>query len=221
MFQLVNLASIKRTRTLIATLASAVLMLAANASAQSDIVLKASSPSAKAGKWAVQTDSDAYGGAKIRHPDAGAAKIATAAVSPANYFEFTFTATAGVPYHLWVHGRADGDDPYNDSVFVQFSGSVDQSGAPVFRIGTTDATPVVLEDCGGCGVSAWGWQDNGYGTGVLGPTIAFERSGRQTIRIQRREDGISIDQIVLSPVTYLTTSPGAPKNDGRILPPTP
>src|SRR4029453_18371465 len=79
MFQLVNLASIKRTRTLIATLASAVLMLAANASAQSDIVLKASSPSAKAGKWAVTTDSAAYGGAKIRHPDGGAAKVETAA----------------------------------------------------------------------------------------------------------------------------------------------
>jgi invasion protein IalB len=53
MFQLVNLVSIKRTRTVIATLASALLMLAANASAQSEVVLKASSPSAKAGKWAI------------------------------------------------------------------------------------------------------------------------------------------------------------------------
>ena len=102
---------------------------------------------------------------------------------------------------------------------VQFSASVDAAGAPVFRSGTTDAAAVVLEDCGGCGVSGWGWQDNGYGTGVLGPVIYFATSGAQTIRVQRREDGISIDQIVLSPGTYLKSPPGAVKNDNRILPP--
>src|SRR5687767_2141822 len=77
MQQLVSLVSTKRTRTVVATLASTVLMLAANASAQSDIVLKAGSPSARAGKWAVTTDSGAYGGAKIRHPDGDAAKVTT------------------------------------------------------------------------------------------------------------------------------------------------
>jgi len=46
-------------------------------------------------------------------------------------------------------------------------------------------------------------------------------AGPQTIRIQGREDGISIDQIVLSPDTYLTTSPGATKNDTTILSKTP
>jgi hypothetical protein len=39
----------------------------------------------------------------------------------------------------------------------------------------------------------------------------------QTIRIQQREDGVSIDQIVLSPSRYRTTSPGALKNDRTIL----
>jgi hypothetical protein len=39
-----------------------------------------------------------------------------------------------------------------------------------------------------------------------------------TLRIQPREDGVSIDQIVLSPSTYLFTSPGALKNDTHILP---
>ena len=207
MFQLVSLVSIKRTRTVIATLASAVLMLAANASAQSDIVLKASSPSAKAGKWTVQTDSSAYGGAKIRHPDADAAKIETAVASPANYFELTFTATAGIPYHLWVHGRADGDDPYNDSVFVQFSGSVNSSRGAVYRIGTTSATEVNLEPCKGCGLSGWKWQDNGYGWGVYGPNIYFATTGTQKLRVQTREDGMSIDQILLSPSKYLNSKP--------------
>jgi endonuclease/exonuclease/phosphatase family metal-dependent hydrolase len=207
MFQLVKLATIKRTRTLIATLASAALMLAANASAQSDIVLKASSPSAKAGKWTVQTDSSASGGAKIRHPNADAAKITTAAVSPANYFEVTFTATAGVPYHLWVHGRADGDDPYNDSVFVQFSGSVNSSRNATYRIGTTSAAEVNLEPCSGCGIDGWKWQDNGYGWGVYGPNIYFATTGTQKLRVQTREDGMSIDQILLSPSKYLTSKP--------------
>ena len=58
-----------------------------------------------------------------------------------------------------------------------------------------------LEDCSGCGVSGWGWQDNGYGTGVLGPLIYFSDDGPQTIRMQTREDGLSIDQIVLSHTT--------------------
>jgi hypothetical protein len=39
----------------------------------------------------------------------------------------------------------------------------------------------------------------------------------QTIRVQTREDGFSIDQVVLSSVTYLTSSPGALKNDTTIL----
>jgi hypothetical protein len=51
------------------------------------------------------------------------------------------------------------------------------------------------------------------------PATGIKATGRfQTIRIQRREDGISIDQIVLSRVTYLARSPGATKNDATILP---
>jgi hypothetical protein len=76
----------------------------------------------------------------------------------------------------------------------------------------------VLEDCASCGVSGWGWQDNGYGAGVMGPLIHFAASGPQTIRIQTREDGLSIDQIVLSPETYVNSAPGALKNDTTIVP---
>ena len=66
-----------------------------------------------------------------------------------------------------------------------------------------------LEECSGCGVSGWGWQDNGYGTNMLGPLVFFEDTGLQTIRIQPREDGLAIDQIVLSPERFLTAAPGA------------
>jgi hypothetical protein len=101
---------------------------------------------------------------------------------------------------------------------VQFSGSVTSGGVATYRIGTASATTYVLEDCSGCTLSGWGWQDNGYGTGVLGPLIYFATSGPQTIRIQTREDGLSIDQIVLSPERFRTSAPGALINDTTIVP---
>ena len=100
---------------------------------------------------------------------------------------------------------------------MQFSGAVNQSGTAVYRIGTATSTEFNLESCSGCGLSNWGWEDNGWGNGVLGPQIFFAASGPQTIRIQPREDGLSIDQIVLSPSTYLTAAPGPTKNDTTIL----
>ena len=83
------------------------------------------------------------------------------------------------------------------------------------------ALAVNLEECLGCGVSGWGWEDDGWGAanknGVL---LRFpQNSDRdpQGILIQTREDGVSIDQIVLSSETYLTQRPGAAKNDTTIL----
>ena len=49
------------------------------------------------------------------------------------------------------------------------------------------------------------------------PTIYFATSGPQTLRIQGREDGVSIDQVVLSRGTYLVQAPGAPRADSTIL----
>jgi hypothetical protein len=51
------------------------------------------------------------------------------------------------------------------------------------------------------------WQDNGYGRDVLGPALYFATTGRQTMRVQTREDGLSIDQIILSPTTYSAAPP--------------
>jgi endonuclease/exonuclease/phosphatase family metal-dependent hydrolase len=92
-------------------------------------------------------------------------------------------------------------------VFVQFSASTTATGSAIYRIGTTAAAEVNLEDCSGCGLNGWQWQDNGWGTGVLGPEIYFATTGTHRIRVQTREDGIFIDRIVLSPTQYLTTAP--------------
>ena len=211
--KILNCLPINRLRTVIATTACAALALAATASAQSDIVLKASDASVTSGRWTVTSDTTAFEGTKIHHADGGDAKVITAAESPTNYFELTFTATAGVPYRLWLHGRADGDHWANDSVFVQFSESMTAFGDAVYRIGTTSATEVNLEECRGCELkNSWAWQDNGWGRGLLGPAIYFAKSGAQTLRVQTREDGLSIDQIVLSPSTYLES---APRGDAR------
>jgi hypothetical protein len=87
----------------------------------------------------------------------------------------------------------------------------------MYRIGTTQGGDVNLEDCSGCGLSGWGWQDNGWGVNVFGPNIYFAQTGVHTLRVQVKEDGFSIDQIVLSAGKYLTLSPGTLKNDTTIL----
>ena len=183
-----------------------------------EIVLHAADakPSDLHGRWTLVQDSTAADGVTLDNADRGDAKIVTPLASPANYVEFTFNAAAGVPYQLWLRMRAHGDSYTNDSVWVQFSGSTTSSGSATDRIGTTSAMGVVLEEGSGAGESGWGWNDNGYGTG--GQPVYFAASGPQTIRIQQREDGIQIDQIVLSSARYLASSPGAFIQDRTILP---
>src|SRR4051812_23912116 len=183
-----------------------------------EIVLHTHTASASAGSFRIDLDSGAAGGASEHHPDAGAPKVANPLSAPANYFDMTFNADAGKAYRLWVRAKADGNYFGNDSVYVQFSQSVTSIGTPTYRIGTPSATTFVLEECSGCALSGWGWNDNGYGAGVMGPVIYFEKPGLQTVRVQGREDGIYIDQIVLSAVKYLATPPGAPRADATILP---
>jgi hypothetical protein len=157
--RLVNLAT-RRGGLLLTALA--VLAAPSIAAAQVDIVLVPSAPTVRAGRWTVVSDSTANGGRAIRHPDAGAAKLTTALASPANYFELTFTAGDHTAYRIWLHGKADNNYWGNDSVFMQFDKSVTSTGTAQWRIGTTSATEVNLEECSGCGLSGWDWQDNGW-----------------------------------------------------------
>ena len=182
-----------------------------------DIVLWAGKATTVAG-WTVTADASAAGGKRLQNPNNGAAKVTTALAAPANYFEMTFNATAGVPYHLWIRGKALSNGTANDSVHIQFDRSLDQYGAVAYRIGTTSSMEYVLEECAGCGIAGWGWEDNGWGTpGRLGPAFTFAASGPQRIRIQSREDGLGIDQIVISSNLWLNTPPGPPKHDTTIL----
>ena len=51
----------------------------------------------------------------------------------------------------------------------------------------------------------------------MAPLLYFAASATQTMRIEVREDGLAIDQIVLSPQTCLNAAPGQLKNDTTIL----
>jgi hypothetical protein len=172
--------------------------------------------------WTVTADATAAGGYRLQNPNAGAAKVVAPLASPAQYFEMTFNALAGRPYRLWIRGKAISNSYSNDSVFVQFDGSVAADGTtPTWRIGTTSAALVSMEDCTGCGLAGWGWQDTADGAGVLGPLVYFATDGPQTIRVQMRDDGLGIDQVVLSSFYYTSSAPGATKNDATILSATP
>lgn len=183
-----------------------------------DIVLNAARATNIVGAWRKVADTSAASGERLWHPNAGAAKVVTAQPSPANAFDLTFQARAGRPYRLWMRLAAEGNHWSNDSVFAQFSNATDSAGAPSWQLGSSSALELNLEECGGCGVAGWGWQDTGYGSGVLGPVVYFAADGPQTIRVQTREDGVSVDQIVLSEVRFMQTAPGRNKYDSTAVP---
>ena len=111
----------------------------------------------------------------------------------------TFQADAGRPYRLWIRAKAAGNNWANDSVHVQFSDTVTASGAPGSGSASTSAAEVNLEDCSACGVSRLGLAGQRLRRGdVSDRELRFATTGPHTIRVQVREDGIGIDQIVLS-----------------------
>lgn len=174
--------------------------------------------SASHGTWQTVEDATAADGYKLYNPNAAAPKLAAPLANPVNYVDVSFSPDPALEYKLWIRGKADGNNWANDSVFVQFSDAVDAAGNAVYRIGTTSALAVNLEECSGCGLSGWGWEDDGWGAvNRNGVTLRFPNPEWQRIRIQAREDGFSIDQIVLSATSYKTQRPGSAKNDTTIL----
>jgi hypothetical protein len=171
------------------------------------------------GDWEWVADATAASGYRRFDPNRGTPKVTVPIADPEYYLDLWFIPDPTQEYKLWIRGKADGDYWGNDSAWVQFDESTDADGAPAYRIGTTSALPFNLEECAGCGLSGWGWEDDGWGAiDRNGVTIRFAQGGPQRIRIQTREDGLSIDQIVLSARKYKTVRPGTAKNDDTILP---
>jgi endonuclease/exonuclease/phosphatase family metal-dependent hydrolase len=182
-----------------------------------DIVLYSSDVSNVQGNWYAAASSTGAGGQRMTSNDYGWSATDAPLANPGDYFEANFTAPSYTTYRVWVRVRATNDSKWNDSLWVQFSDAINTSGSAAYRIGTSDALLVNLEQCNGCGAYGWGWVDTSYWTGQS-PYVMFGARGTHTIRVQTREDGVQVDQIVLSPSTYLNAAPGSTYNDSTILP---
>ena len=182
----------------------------------SEIVLYASDATPH-GSWTITSDPSAAGGLKLTNPDSGVAALSAPAATPTNYVDASFQAQAGTRYRVWLRIHALTDSKYNDSVFVQFSDSVDGTGSPVYRTWTTNGYTVNLWTCATCPSLGWGWQRNAYWLADTGD-VWFQNTGSHTVRVQVREDGAEIDQIVISPIAYLANPPGPVSNDTTIVP---
>jgi hypothetical protein len=112
--------------------------------------------------------------------------------------------------------RATGNHKDNESVWVQFSDARSAGGSRVYALRSTSGLLVNLEPCNECGVSDWGWQKGAWWLRQA-TSVTFAASGRHIIRVQVREDGAQIDQIVLSPSRYLRTPPGTARVDTTIV----
>jgi hypothetical protein len=177
------------------------------------------------GRWTLVPDQTAAGGVRVYDPNLGAPKVTTPSAEPTtSTITLRFFADPTLTYKLWIRLKADRNSYANDSIWVQFWGATDLAGVPSYQIGTNSGLAVNLEECSGCGVSGWGWEDNGWGApnrnGVLLRFPQTPDRDPQSIVIQTREDGVSIDQVVLSAARYATARPGAAKNDTTILPST-
>jgi hypothetical protein len=169
------------------------------------------------GSWQKVSDSTAAGGVKLSTTNAGVSNTSAPLPAAADYAELHFDAAADVPYTIWLRLRALNNDKFNDSVWVQFS-DARVNGAAAYAIGTTAGLLVNLATDGSAGsLNAWGWQNTAYWLSQA-TTVTFANSGAHTIRVQVREDGVQLDQIVLSPSQYLNAAPGSATNDGTIVP---
>jgi hypothetical protein len=170
------------------------------------------------GSWGGQSDASAAGRFSLRDTQADQPKVTTPLANPASYVDIWVFADPTQTYKLWARLKATNNHWANDSLWLQFEGAVDQNGQS-YAPGTTSGISVNLEECSNCGVSEWGWRDDGWGQrGVMSSlTLRFTQGGYHRVRIQTREDGVSIDQLVLSAEKYLTTRPGPVKNDATIL----
>jgi hypothetical protein len=153
---------------------------------------------------------------KLATTDAGFAATNNALAAPAHYVDVTFDANANTPYRLWLRMQALGNNKFNDSLWVQFSDAT-ANGSSVYPMNTTAGLDVNLAtDANATSLNGWGWQNGAYWLSQV-TTVTFPTSGTHTMRIQVREDGVQVDQIVLSSSQFLSTAPGSVTNDTTIV----
>jgi hypothetical protein len=169
------------------------------------------------GIWTFANDPTSPNQVRLESPNIGFASSDKPIANPTHYIDVTFDAEAGVPYRLWFRIQGLNNDKFNESVWVQFSDAM-ANGQPLYPIGTTSALMVNLAtDSAATSLNGWGWVNGAYWLKQQN-VVTFATSGTHTMRIQLREDGTMLDQIVLSPTTYMNQSPGPVTNDSTIVP---
>ena len=184
----------------------------------SEVVIYASDiPAANLhGAWVTASDPTAANGIMVMTPDNGFASTDTPIARPTHYVDVIFTADAGTTYGLWFRMKALANSKYNDSLWVQFSDAL-AGGSAIYPLNSTSALDVNLATDGGASsLNNWGWQNGAYWLSQV-TTMSFATSGTHTMRIQVREDGVGLDQIILSSARFVTAAPGGPTNDNRIV----
>jgi hypothetical protein len=115
---------------------------------------------------------------------------------------FAVPVERGVPYRCWIHmkvGEAKGRSTAN-TVYVQFSKSVDEANQEVFRLSTNSYLTAQ-----GPTQPGWTWVSCDLEDGSS--LIYFENSGESRVRIQAGAEGVGFDQFLLSPATFLEAPP--------------
>ncbi|MFC2141397.1 metallophosphoesterase [Acidobacteriota bacterium] len=87
------------------------------------------------GKWKKTKDSTALSGYRLDDYPLGRRWFFQPSVEPRDFFETEFETKKGLRYHVWMRMKAHRGSPYHDSVYVQFSDSVDEQGRDRYRIG--------------------------------------------------------------------------------------
>jgi glucose/arabinose dehydrogenase len=188
--------------------------------AATDVVIYANDVPASAlhGSWAAAGDSTSPNGVKLVTPDAGASNLNAPLAAPVDYVDVTFTANSGTPYTIWLRLKALGNSKFNDAVWVQFSDARASNGSPVHEMNSPSGLLVNLAtDSTAASLNNWGWQNGAYWLNQA-TTLTFAANGSHTLRIQVREDGVQVDQIVLSPAAFLHSPPGPVGGDTTIVP---
>ena len=107
------------------------LCLAASPAAAQEVVLHTPDVTTIKGNWARVDSSSAASNRKMASADQGWSTSDAALANPGNYFEASFNAQAWTPYRVWL--RLRGDSKWNESVWVQFSDSLN-SGLSLIHI---------------------------------------------------------------------------------------
>jgi hypothetical protein len=186
-----------------------------------EIVIHASDtdPLLRNGSWREGFDPGSPDGVMLDQWNIGYSALSGPLAFPTHYMDVVFNADANKPYTIWLRLKAADNSKWNDSVWVQFSNdTVTRDGVPAYPIHTTKALLVNLAtDSSASSLNGWGWANGAYWLSQP-VTVRFVVPGHQTLRIQVREDGVALDQIVLSSDRYLKAPPGPPTDDHTIVP---